>query len=129
MGNSNNHDQQTQHRHELKMQGLEFQDREKAHRWHLDILFLKAQFILSSGGLAVTASLAGELAATQEPVNGQSALCNPAVLGVTGFALALAATLVCAVQRRHSLAGANPARQLSLQPVAIGAGYGGNDMA
>ncbi len=38
-------------------------------------------------------------------------------------------TLQCAVERRHSLAGANPARQLSLQPVAIGAGDGGNDMA
>ena len=34
-----------------------------------------------------------------------------------------------AVKRRHLLAGANPARQLSFQPVAIGAGYGGNDMA
>ena len=34
-----------------------------------------------------------------------------------------------AVKRRHLLAGANPARQLSLQPVAIGAGYGGNDRA
>ena len=31
----------------------------------------------------------------------------------------------CAVERRHSLASANPARQLSLQSVAIGAGYGG----
>ena len=35
----------------------------------------------------------------------------------------------CAVERRRLLAGANPARQLSLQPVAIGAGDGGNDMA
>ena len=35
----------------------------------------------------------------------------------------------CAVERRRLLAGANPARQLLLQPVAIGAGYGGNDMA
>ncbi len=35
----------------------------------------------------------------------------------------------CAVERRRSLAGANRARQLSLQPVAIGAGDGGNDMA
>ena len=31
----------------------------------------------------------------------------------------------CAVERRRLLAGANPARQLSLQPVAIGAGDGG----
>ena len=30
-------------------------------------------------------------------------------------------TLWCAVERRHSSAGANPARQLSLQPVAVGA--------
>ena len=36
--------------------------------------------------------------------------------------------LRCAVQRRHSSAGANPARQLSLQPVAIGAVDGGNDI-
>ena len=35
---------------------------------------------------------------------------------------------VCAVQRRHSSAGANPARQLSLQPVAVGADDGGNDI-
>ena len=35
----------------------------------------------------------------------------------------------CAVEGRRLLAGANPARQLSLQPVAIGAGDGGNDMA
>ena len=34
----------------------------------------------------------------------------------------------CAVERRRLLAGANPARQLSLQPVAIGAGDGGNDI-
>ena len=36
--------------------------------------------------------------------------------------------LVCAVTRRHSSAGANPARQLSLQPVAVGADDGGNDI-
>ena len=35
----------------------------------------------------------------------------------------------CAVRRRHSPAGANPARQLSLQPVADGADDGGNDIA
>ena len=35
----------------------------------------------------------------------------------------------CAVERHRPSAGANPARQLSLQPVAIGAGDGGNDMA
>ena len=34
----------------------------------------------------------------------------------------------CAVKRRHSSAGANPARQLSLQPVAVGADDGGNDI-
>ena len=34
----------------------------------------------------------------------------------------------CAVTRRHSSAGANPARQLSLQPVAVGADDGGNDI-
>ena len=34
----------------------------------------------------------------------------------------------CAVERRASLAGANPARQLSLQPVAARAVHGGNDM-
>jgi len=38
------------------------------------------------------------------------------------------AKVACAVERRLSLAGANPARQLSLQPVAIGADYGGNDI-
>ena len=36
--------------------------------------------------------------------------------------------LACAVERRAFLAGANPARQLSLQPVATGAAHGGNDM-
>ena len=35
---------------------------------------------------------------------------------------------MCAVRRRQSSAGANPARQLSLQPVAIGADGGGNDI-
>ena len=34
----------------------------------------------------------------------------------------------CAVTRRYSSAGANPARQLSLQPVAVGADDGGNDI-
>ena len=37
-------------------------------------------------------------------------------------------TLPCAVRRRRPSAGANPARQLSLQPVAVGAGEGGNDL-
>ena len=36
--------------------------------------------------------------------------------------------LACAVERRHSSAGANPARQLSFQPVAVGADDGGNDI-
>ena len=40
----------------------------------------------------------------------------------------LARTIQCAVTRRHSSAGANPARQLSLQPVAVGADDGGNDI-
>ena len=31
-------------------------------------------------------------------------------------------------ERRPYLAGANPARQLSLQPVAVGAAEGGNDL-
>ena len=34
----------------------------------------------------------------------------------------------CAVERRTFLAGANPARQLSLQPVVTRAVYGGDDM-
>ena len=34
----------------------------------------------------------------------------------------------CAVTRCYSSAGANPARQLSLQPVAVGADDGGNDI-
>ncbi len=38
-------------------------------------------------------------------------------------------SLWCAVRRRHSSAGANPARQLSFQPVAVGADDGGNDIA
>ena len=37
-------------------------------------------------------------------------------------------TSPCAVRRRRPSAGANPARQLSLQPVAVGAGEGGNDV-
>ena len=40
----------------------------------------------------------------------------------------LARIIQCAVRRRHSSAGANPARQLSLQPVAVGADDGGNDI-
>ena len=40
----------------------------------------------------------------------------------------LARIIQCAVTRRHSPAGANPARQLSLQPVAVGADDGGNDI-
>ena len=40
----------------------------------------------------------------------------------------LACIIQCAVTRRHSSAGANPARQLSLQPVAVGADDGGNDI-
>ena len=34
----------------------------------------------------------------------------------------------CAVERRFLLAGAKPARQLSLQPVAVGAVQGGNEL-
>ena len=40
----------------------------------------------------------------------------------------IARTIQCAVTRRHSSAGANPARQLSFQPVAVGADDGGNDI-
>ena len=40
----------------------------------------------------------------------------------------LARIIQCAVTRRHFSAGANPARQLSLQPVAVGADDGGNDI-
>ena len=40
----------------------------------------------------------------------------------------LACIIQCAVTRCHSSAGANPARQLSLQPVAVGADDGGNDI-
>ena len=36
--------------------------------------------------------------------------------------------LRCAVRRRQSSAGANPVRQLSLQPVAVGADDGGNNI-
>ena len=39
------------------------------------------------------------------------------------------AMLKCAVERRAFLAGANPARQLSLQPVVARAVHGGNDMS
>ena len=41
---------------------------------------------------------------------------------------ALACIIQCAVTRCHSSAGANPAQQLSLQPVAVGADDGGNDI-
>ena len=37
-------------------------------------------------------------------------------------------SLPCAVERRCVPAGANPARQLSLQPEAVGAVQGGNEM-
>ena len=37
--------------------------------------------------------------------------------------------LACAVERRAFLTGANPARQLSLQPVVARAVHGGNDMS
>ena len=46
----------------------------------------------------------------------------------TAIGLLLARIIQCAVKRRHSSAGANPARQLSLQPVAVGADDGGNDI-
>ena len=36
--------------------------------------------------------------------------------------------LACAVERRCIPAGANPARQLSLQPEAVGAVQGGNEL-
>ena len=34
----------------------------------------------------------------------------------------------CAAKRRHSSAGANPTRQLSLQPATVGADDGANDI-
>ena len=37
-------------------------------------------------------------------------------------------SLTCAVERRCVPAGANPARQLSLQPEAVGAVRGGNEL-
>ena len=46
----------------------------------------------------------------------------------TPYWLRASPRLYCAVTRRHSSAGANPARQLSLQPVAVGADDGGNDI-
>ena len=50
-------------------------------------------------------------------------------LGVLAvLALSLTWIIQCAVTRCHSSAGANPARQLSLQPVAVGADDGGNDI-
>ena len=45
-----------------------------------------------------------------------------------GIEAALEQFWMCAVKRRHSSAGANPARQLSLQPVAVGADDRGNDI-
>ena len=47
-----------------------------------------------------------------------------------GGAQALSANMTETVRRarRPYLAGANPARQLSLQPVAVGAAEGGNDL-
>ena len=40
----------------------------------------------------------------------------------------LACISQCAVERRCFSVGANPTRQLSLQPVAVGAVHRGNDM-
>ena len=51
---------------------------------------------------------------------------DPAPAGT--WAISASHHFVCAVIRRHSLAGANPARQLSLQPVATGADDGGNEI-
>ena len=42
--------------------------------------------------------------------------------------MTLSATFRVRRERRHSSAGANPARQLSFQPVAVGADDGGNDI-
>ena len=49
---------------------------------------------------------------------------------VAGMVAALSANMTETVrrERRPYLAGANPARQLSLQPVAVGAAEGGNDL-
>ena len=54
---------------------------------------------------------------------------NPQSLPRRASRTPFAGRLRCAVERHRPSAGANPARQLSLQPVAIGAGDGGNDMA
>ena len=51
---------------------------------------------------------------------------NPWVIGIGGGILTRKSQ--CAVERRFLLAGAKPARQLSLQPVAVGAVHRGNDM-
>ena len=45
-----------------------------------------------------------------------------------GFPLSANMTETVRRERRPYLAGANPARQLSLQPVAVGAAEGGNDL-
>ena len=55
-------------------------------------------------------------------------LYNACLDAMRGFLDDLARIIRCAVTRRYSSAGANPARQLSLQPVAVGADDGGNDI-
>ena len=45
-----------------------------------------------------------------------------------GQSHALGGSFGCAVRRRHSSTGTYPVRQLSLQPVAVGADDGGNDI-
>ncbi len=47
---------------------------------------------------------------------------------LVGAVLTLARLSQCAVKRRRSSVGAKPTRQLSLQPVAIRSGDGGNEI-
>ena len=58
-----------------------------------------------------------------KPLSNQRLRLSPLVL------VELRRFLACAVERRAFLAGANPARQLSLQPVVARAVHGGNDMS
>ena len=70
---------------------------------------------------AVDWAISQGLLATPPPIDPCEALANQ-------MSKVLACIIQCAVTRRHSSAGANPARRLSLQPVAVGADDGGNDI-
>ena len=75
---------------------------------------LHPQIVDALVGVAVSGMVAGRLAASSRPL--------------PGSVNRLAPISQCAVERRFLLAGAKPARQLSLQPVAVGAVHRGNDM-